>query len=65
MAILGLCHMVRKLYYATVVEREGKESDEWQSFLTEARLWKLAKHQNPSVSVEQIGNSQKEPKEFN
>ena len=47
MAILGLCQMFRKLHSATAVE---KESDVWESFMTEARVWKLAKHQNPSVS---------------
>ena len=60
MAILGLCHTLGQLYPRDVEETQkeeekGKLSEEWRSLVTEGRLWKLAKHQNPSVSMRESG----------
>lgn len=46
MATLGLAHTLHQLDSELFTSGEGEE---WKRFLTEGRLWKLAKHENPSV----------------
>lgn len=45
MAVYGLSLTFQRLPAQLIADRQ----EDWETFLTEKRLWKLARHQNPYV----------------